>query len=72
MNRILIFITIFFLNFFMLNAEVVNKVEINGNKRVSDETIKVYGKIELNKEYGERAERLRAKFESLLETSRAA
>ena len=45
MNRILIFITVFFLNFFMLNAEVVNKVEINGNKRVSDETIKVYGNI---------------------------
>ena len=33
MNKILTFITIFFLNFFALNAEVVNKVEINGNKR---------------------------------------
>ena len=27
------------------NAEVVNKIEINGNKRVSDETVKVYGEI---------------------------
>ena len=45
MNKILTFITIFFLNFFALNAEVVNKVEINGNKRVSEETIKVYGNL---------------------------
>ena len=45
MNNILIFITIFFLNFFALNAEVVNKIEINGNKRVSEETIKVYGNL---------------------------
>jgi outer membrane protein insertion porin family len=28
-----------------LNAEVVSKIEINGNKRVGDETIKVYGEI---------------------------
>lgn len=27
------------------NAEIVNKIEINGNKRVSDETVKVYGEI---------------------------
>ncbi len=33
-----------------LNAEVVNKIEINGNKRVSDETVKVYGSISLGKD----------------------
>ena len=26
-------------------AEIVNEIEISGNKRVSDETIKVYGEI---------------------------
>ena len=32
-------------------AEVVKKITINGNKRISDETIKIYGDIELNKDY---------------------
>ena len=30
------------------------KIEINGNKRVSDETVKIYGGIELNKDYAEK------------------
>ncbi len=30
---------------FSLKAEIVNKIEINGNSRVSDQTIKVYGNI---------------------------
>ena len=34
-------------------AEVVNQVQIDGNKRISNETIKVYGEIELNKNYSE-------------------
>ena len=42
---------IFFFYFSFLNAEVVKKIEISGNKRISDETIKVYGDIELNKDY---------------------
>ena len=29
-------------------AEVIKKIEISGNERVSDETIKVYGNISLN------------------------
>jgi len=32
-------------------AEVINKIEIDGNKRISLETIKVLGNIELNKDY---------------------
>ena len=36
-----------------VSAEIVNKIEINGNKRISDETIKVYGEIELNKDLTE-------------------
>ena len=34
-----------------LNAEILKKVEIQGNSRISTETIKVYGEIELNKDY---------------------
>ena len=45
MNKILIISLI--LNFFfsILNAEIIKKIEINGNKRISDETIKVYGEF---------------------------
>ena len=37
----------------ILNAEIVKSIKINGNERVSDETIKIYGNIELNKDYNE-------------------
>ena len=36
-----------------LNAEIVNKITIEGNSRISEETIKVYGNIEINKNYSE-------------------
>ena len=39
-----ILISIFFVTSFS-TAEIVNQIEITGNKRVSDETIKVYGDI---------------------------
>jgi len=44
---------IFFLSLFNNSfAEIVNKIEINGNKRVSPETIKVYGQIKpLNSDF---------------------
>ena len=48
------FITIIFLSilfFSSSNAEIIKKIEILGNKRVSKETIKLYGGIELNKNY---------------------
>ena len=32
-------------------AEIVKDIEINGNFRVSDETVKIYGKIILNQDY---------------------
>ena len=45
---------IFFLLFFsVLKAEIIKEIVIEGNKRVSDETIKVYGEIELNKNFSE-------------------
>ena len=46
-------ILFFILSFSSLSAEIINKVNINGNTRVSDETIIIYGKIELNKNYTE-------------------
>jgi len=33
------------------NAEMLKKIEIIGNSRISNETIKVYGEIEINKDY---------------------
>ena len=46
-----IYITLFFLFFLNLHAEVIQKIEVEGNSRISDETIKVYGEISLNKDY---------------------
>ena len=40
---------IFFSN--NLHAEVVKEITINGNVRVSSETVKVYGDIDINKDY---------------------
>ena len=49
------FYFILFISYFILNslsnAEIVKSVQINGNQRVSDETIKVYGEIKINKNY---------------------
>ncbi len=53
MRKLLI---IFFLSCFIhsfSNAEVIKKIEISGNKRVSSETIKAYGDININKDYSE-------------------
>ena len=36
-----------------LQAEVVKKIEIFGNTRVTNETVKIYGDIKLNKDYTE-------------------
>jgi outer membrane protein insertion porin family len=34
-----------------LSAEIVKKLEVKGNTRISDETIKVYGEIKINEDY---------------------
>ena len=39
-----------YLNFGKMN-EVFKKFEVKGNSRISTETLKVYGEIELNKDY---------------------
>ena len=48
---LLLFVLIFFTS--SLNGEILKKLEIQGNERVSDETIKVYGEIQINKDYSE-------------------
>ena len=42
------------LSIFNVSAEIVKKIEVNGNKRISEETIKIYGKIEINENYTEK------------------
>ena len=48
------FLYIIFFYFIILTqgqAEVLKKFEVKGNSRISTETLKVYGEIELNKDY---------------------
>ena len=52
MKKFLYIIFIYALSFYpTLNAEVLKKFEVEGNSRISTETLKVYGEIELNKNY---------------------
>ena len=48
---IILFLSYFYHGF--LQAEIIKKIEISGNKRVSNETIKAYGDIDINKDYSE-------------------
>ena len=52
-NIIKIIFVIAILDFSFLKAEVINNTIIKGNKRVSDETILIYGEIKLKKDYSE-------------------
>ena len=51
MKNFLLIVAVTIFLFSPTYAENIKKIEINGNKRVSDETIKIYGQIELNKEF---------------------
>ena len=53
MLRYLLFTLIYFCSFSILNAEMVDKIEIKGNTRVSNETVKIYGKVVSGKDYTE-------------------
>ena len=53
MIKYIFFIILFF--YTHLNAEIVNKIIIDGNNRISDETIKVYGEISLNENYNDQS-----------------
>ena len=47
------FYIIFFITIFLVNslADVIKDISINGNKRISKETIVVLGKINVNQNY---------------------
>ncbi len=51
MKKIVPIIIISFFLSLNLEAEVVKKILIDGNNRISSETIKIYGKIETDKDY---------------------
>ena len=53
MKRLLTIIFVLVFNFSFLNAEVIKDTIIKGNKRISDETILLYGDIKLGKDYSE-------------------
>ncbi len=47
-SKLLLTVYIIFNSFFIANAEIVKKIEINGNKRISDETIKMFSTIKID------------------------
>ena len=53
MNKFFTFLTTIYFLSFSLHAEIVTKLQINGNKRIGNETIKVYGDIKIGKDYNE-------------------
>ena len=48
MKRLIIFVYLLFGN--ILSAEIIKKIDITGNERISDETVKVYGEININQD----------------------
>ena len=53
MRKLLITFLISFLYISPTVAEIVKKIDISGNNRVSDETIKIYGDIKINQNYSD-------------------
>ena len=51
MKNFLYIIFFYFIILTQSQAEVLKKFEVKGNSRISTETLKVYGEIELNKDY---------------------
>jgi len=47
MNKYLIFLLIFFIKITFVNAEVVKSISVSGNDRITDETIKIFSKVNI-------------------------
>ena len=46
------YITVFLLLIYSTSfAEIIKKIEVSGNKRVREETIKVYGEVSVNDDF---------------------
>jgi len=54
MHKIIIILIFVGLFSSLVKADVIKEIQINGNKRVSSETIKIYGDIKINKDYSEK------------------
>ena len=55
LNKIIILIITFFLFFFnFANSDILKKFEITGNERVSDETIVMFSKLNLNQKINDK------------------
>ena len=54
MRKLLIIVLIYLFYSSSVTAEVIKKINISGNNRVSNETIKIYGGIKINKDYTEK------------------
>ena len=52
-KKICLIILFLFVSVSSLSAEIIKKIIIEGNKRISEETIKVYGDININQDYSE-------------------
>ena len=53
MIKTFILILITFFNITISSAEVINKIEVSGNSRVSSETIQIYGNVKINQDIQE-------------------
>ena len=51
MHKIFKYIIIFFSLTAYVHAEIVKDIQIKGAKRISEETIKIYGGVKINKDY---------------------
>ncbi len=51
MNIYIKILLIIFLFTFSVKAEIVKKIEVNGNQRVSSETIKIFSEVEINSDF---------------------
>ena len=51
--KIVINIILFMFLFFPVKAKIIKDIKINGNQRISQETIIVLGNISINKDYTE-------------------
>ena len=58
------FILIFFSN--AVNAQIINNININGNKRISEKTIEIFSKINLGQDYNK--DKLNEIFKNLYNT----
>ena len=53
MKKIFYYLTFIFFISFNANTIEINKIDINGNNRISNETILLFGEIENNKNYND-------------------